>query len=76
LIAEVERQARLGDPRARVNLALAYAALGRVDAAFALFSQVKWDVPSLIELRADPLLEPLRSDPRYHGLLQNIGAEP
>jgi hypothetical protein len=45
-----------------------------MDAAFALFDQVQWDVPALIELRADPLLQPMRSDPRYPALLQKIGA--
>ncbi len=74
LLAEVEAQARSGDERARANLAFAHAALGRMDAAFALFDQVQWDVPALIELRADPLLQPMRSDPRYPALLQKIGA--
>jgi DNA-binding SARP family transcriptional activator/TolB-like protein/Tfp pilus assembly protein PilF len=75
LIAQVEARAREGDQRARVNLAFYHAVLGRLDAAFDLFDQVQWDVPSLIELRADPLLEPLRSDPRYPALLQKIGAD-
>jgi DNA-binding SARP family transcriptional activator/TolB-like protein/tetratricopeptide (TPR) repeat protein len=75
LLAELEAQAETGDERARVNLALAYAALGRLDAAFSLFDQVQWDVPSLVELRADPLLRSLRSDPRYPALLRKIGAD-
>jgi TolB-like protein/Tfp pilus assembly protein PilF len=74
LLAEVEAKARTGDARARANLAFAHAALGRMDAAFALFDQVQWDVPALIELRADPLLQPMRSNPRYPILLQKIGA--
>jgi tetratricopeptide (TPR) repeat protein len=74
LIAAAEAQARMGDERARVNLAFAHAALGHIDAAFALFDEVRWDVPSLIELRADPLLAPLRADPRYPALLQEVGA--
>jgi adenylate cyclase len=74
LLTDLEAQAEAGDERARANLAFAHAALGQVDAAFALFDQVQWDVPSLIELRADPLLEPLRSDPRYPALLKRIGA--
>jgi adenylate cyclase len=73
LLGDVEAQAGTGDERARVNLAFAHAALGRMDAAFALFDEVMWDVPSLIELRADPLLQPLRDDPRYASLLWQIG---
>ena len=75
LLRDIETQAREGDNRARVNLAFAYAALGRMDAAFTLFDQVQWDVPSVIELRADPLLRPMRADPRYPSLLQKIGAD-
>ena len=74
LLRDLESQADAGDERARANLALAHAALGRMDAAFALFDRVRWDVPTLIELRADPLLEAMRSDPRYPALLRRIGA--
>lgn len=74
LLAALAAQADAGDERARANLAFAHAVSGRMDDAFALFDQLKWDIPSLIELRADPLLEPLRSDPRYPALLQRIGA--
>lgn len=74
LLRDLEAQASAGDPRSRANLAFAHAALGRMDAAFALFDQMPWDVPSLIELRADPLLEPMRADPRYPALLRRIGA--
>jgi DNA-binding SARP family transcriptional activator/TolB-like protein/Flp pilus assembly protein TadD len=73
LLRELEAQASTGDARARANLAFANAAVGRLDAAFSLFDEVQWDVPTLIELRADPLLEALRSDPRYSALLRRIG---
>lgn len=76
LLAAVKAEAGFEDPRRRMNLALAYAVLGRLDAAFSLLEQVQWDVPSLVELRADPLLRPLRSDPRYPLLLRRIGAAP
>lgn len=72
LIADLEVEART-DERARINLAFAYAVLGQLDAAFAMFEQVTWDVPSLVELRANPLLRALRADPRYPALLQQIG---
>ena len=74
LLRDLAAQAGAGDARSRANLAFAHAALGRMDAAFALFDEMPWDVPSLIELRADPLLEPMRSDPRYPALLRRIGA--
>jgi hypothetical protein len=65
-------QARATDARGRVNLAFAYAALDKRDAAFALLGQLDWDVPSVIGLRADPLLRSLRSDPRYAVLVSDI----
>ena len=55
-----------------VNLAFAYAALGRLDESFELLPQVEWDVASVIGLRADPLLRSLRSDPRYARLVTTI----
>ena len=63
---------RATDNRARVNLAFAYAALGRLDESFELLPQVEWDVASVIGLRADPLLRSLRSDPRYARLVTTI----
>ena len=65
-------QERASDDRSRANLAFAYAALGRRDTAFALLRQSEWDVPSMIGLRADPLLRSLRSDPRYAMLVSDI----
>ncbi|HEY0970956.1 MAG TPA: tetratricopeptide repeat protein [Gemmatimonadales bacterium] len=76
LVAALESQARTGGERARMNLAFAHAAIGQVDTAFARFDSVRWDIPSVVELRANPLLEPVRSDPRYPSLLRKIGAEP
>jgi Flp pilus assembly protein TadD len=69
-------RARATDDRGRANLAFAYAALGRTDAAFVLLRQLDWDLPSVLTLRADPLLKSLRSDPRYAQLLAMIAAEP
>jgi TolB-like protein/tetratricopeptide (TPR) repeat protein len=65
-------RARATDDRGRVNLAFAYAALGKPDAAFALLQRIDWDVPSLVGLRADPLLRSLRSDPRFAVLVSGI----
>ena len=77
LLEAVAAESRRGNQRARVNLGFAHAALGRTDAAFQVFEGgVEWDVPALIELRADPLLAPLRADPRYPTLLRTIVATP
>jgi serine/threonine-protein kinase len=65
-------RAHATDDSGRANLAFAYAALDKRDAAFVLLNQLDWDVPSLIGLRADPLLKSLRSDPRYAVLLNTI----
>jgi tetratricopeptide (TPR) repeat protein len=65
--------ARASDDRTRLNLALVHAVLGNTDAAFPMLETVEWDLPELIELRADPLLDPLRTDPRYPALLRRIG---
>jgi serine/threonine-protein kinase len=65
-------KSRATDDRGRVNLAFAYAALGKLDAAFTLLPQLNWDVPSVIGLRADPLLKTVRSDPRYLPLVRRI----
>lgn len=75
VIAGVAAQASGGDARALANLAFAHAAVGRIDAAYELFDDLTWDVPALIELRADPLLAAARSDPRYPSLLRRIGAD-
>jgi len=64
------------DDRSRINLGLSEAMSGNMDGAFALFERVQWDVPAVIELRADPLLERLRADPRYPRLLGKIGLKP
>ena len=63
---------RATSERGRANLAFAYAALGNRDEAFELMRQLDWDVASVIGLRADPLLRPLRSDPRYAALAATI----
>lgn len=57
------------DERWRINLALAHAVLGRRDTAFAMLRNARWDVPALIELRANPLLADFRADPRYPALI-------
>ena len=65
------------DDRSRIQHALAEAAMGDLDRAFTVLQMpTRWDVPALIELRADPLLAGFRSDPRYAALLARIGLRP
>jgi hypothetical protein len=66
-----------------VERALGDAMMGNVDRAFATLDSVQWDdpdkvnpVPTVINLRATPLLAPLRSDPRYPALLRRMGYNP
>jgi eukaryotic-like serine/threonine-protein kinase len=70
-----ELHAAVRDERSRLNLALGLAVLGDPDSAFAMLQTAQWDVPTLIELRANPLLEQFREDPRYTALLQKSGLE-
>ena len=70
----VEDLRRTGtDARGRLNLAFAHAMLGETDSAFTLLGQAQWDLPEMIELRAGPLLAPLRTDQRYDALLRALG---
>jgi eukaryotic-like serine/threonine-protein kinase len=64
------------DERSRVTYALALAVLGEPDSAFAMLRTATWDVPTLIELRANPLLQAFRADPRYPLLLAHFGLRP
>jgi TolB-like protein/DNA-binding SARP family transcriptional activator/Flp pilus assembly protein TadD len=74
--ALAELRAEPQDARSQMNIALSYAVFGETGTAFPLLAQATWDVPSLIELRADPLLAQLRSDQRYPGLLRAKGLQP
>ena len=65
------------DDRSRIEHALAEGVMGDLDQAFAILEKpARWDVPALIELRADPLLTDLRADQRYPQLLARIGLRP
>ena len=69
-------QARATDDRGRANLAFAYVMLGRTNEAFVLLRQLEWDVPSVLGIRSNPLLAPLRSDPRYSRLVADMMRSP
>lgn len=57
------------------KIAVLHAALGEVDSAFARLNEA-YEIHDdrLVLLRVDPLLDPLRSDPRFGTLLQRTGA--
>lgn len=54
-----------------------YAWLGETDLAFRWLERA-WEArdPGMTDLKVDPLLEPLRGDPRYRELLSRMGFEP
>ncbi len=63
--------------RSRIEEGLAEAVMGDLDRAFGILEKPsKWNVPALVELRADPLLASFRADPRYPRFLATIGLRP
>jgi len=54
------------------DLALIHAALGERDAAFALLDRAR-EQGNVEFLKVDPMLDPLRNDPRYFALLKKAG---
>ncbi len=59
---------------ASFNYARIYAQLGDKTRAFAALDRA-WEVrdSSLLDLKIDPYLDPLRSDPRYASLVKRLG---
>jgi len=69
----VRHLARSGTTRTNAMLmASVYAQTGETDSAFASLSRVDWRRDEVLNLRADPLLDPLRQDPRFVRLLQRV----
>jgi TolB-like protein/tRNA A-37 threonylcarbamoyl transferase component Bud32/Flp pilus assembly protein TadD len=71
----MERARRIpDDDLSRTDLALAEAVAGNTSRAYDLLAQgARFDIPAVIDLRANPLLAGFRSDPRYPALLMQIG---
>jgi len=67
------RRAR-ANQREGYNIARAYVALGQPDSAFAWLERSSWEWPHRA-VRADPALDPLRSDPRFVRLSERIERE-
>jgi serine/threonine-protein kinase len=58
------------------GLALVYAALGEIDSAFTCLEEsYNQHEESLLSLKVDPKVDPLRSDARFMALLKKIGVE-
>ena len=59
------------------NAATFYVALGEKDKAFAeLAKSYQNREPSMRSLKVDPLLDPLRDDPRFTNLMRHMGLQP
>lgn len=73
ILAKLQERTIIG-VASHYETALVHAALGDRDRAFKSLDQAidkrEWFVGML---RVDPLLDPLRSDPRYEGLLRRVG---
>jgi len=74
LLAELERQAAAGSNVSRYEYAIVYGALGDKDRAFrelqAALDERTWQV---VNMGVDPMLGPLRDDPRFPALLRRVG---
>ena len=56
------------------HFAIVHTALGETDEAFARLEEAyAMRSEALVWLKVDPRLDPLRSDPRFIGLLQRVG---
>jgi hypothetical protein len=71
LLAQVKRRPGAGDNGLRV--ALLHAQFGERDSALVWLGYTQWTISELAMLRGDPVLDSLRSDPRYGELLVKIG---
>ena len=75
LIEDVKRN-RLVAEQIHRGLALVHAALGEIDIAFeCLEESYEHHEESILSLKVDPKMDPLRSDPRFLVLLKKIGVE-
>src|SRR4029453_10106403 len=75
LIEDVKRDELVAEQIHR-GLALVYVALGENDSAFeCLERSIERHEESILNLKVDPKVDPLRSDPRFVALLKKIGIE-
>ena len=75
LIEDVKRNKLVAEQIHR-GLALVHAALGEIDIAFeCLEESYEHHEESILSLKVDPKMDPLRSDPRFLVMLKKIGVE-
>lgn len=75
ILNELKRLLRTGHASPYTCAAI-YAALGEVDAAFDFLNRAcEVHDPELLWLKWDPQLDNIRSDPRFHGLLNQMGLQ-
>jgi len=73
--AIIRRLSRDGATRTNALLmASVYAQTGDADSAFASLARVDWRRDQVLNLRADPLLDPLRRDSRFVRLLERVAS--
>ena len=71
----IRRLSRDGVTRTSALLmASVYAQTGDADSAFASLARVDWRRDQVLNLRAEPLLDPLRRDPRFVRLLDQVAS--
>lgn len=74
LLAQVEASDRAQREPPNISMARAYTALGDADAAFRWLERARRERDGdIVRLKIDPTLDPLRSDPRFRELLQQVG---
>ncbi|MCG6956182.1 MAG: hypothetical protein LJF04_09335, partial [Gemmatimonadetes bacterium] len=72
-LQRMERKKAQGQHVSRAELAAAYTALGRTEDAFAVLQDgVQQGDRGLLMLDADPVFDPLRSDPRFADILSEV----
>jgi TolB-like protein/DNA-binding SARP family transcriptional activator/Tfp pilus assembly protein PilF len=71
--AIIRRLTRSGTTRANaMAMANVYAQIGEPDSAFAVLARVDWRRDEVLNLRADPVLDPIRGDRRFAALMSRV----
>jgi hypothetical protein len=53
-------------------MASTYTQMGEADSALASLSRVDWRRDEVLNLRVEPMLDPLREDPRFIALFERV----
>jgi hypothetical protein len=77
ILGRLEARVELGEYISPVSIALVHIGLGDADRALRWLERAYDErAPQLIWLKADPIFDPLRSDPRFTRLLRRMRLEP